>query len=81
MRFDLIPERDRFIPGWHSQPDTLRAKFTRPEWQWPSRLHRAVRVFLSSLLQACRAAASLPARRGTSAKGQTRLFREVGPSK
>ena len=35
MRFDLIPERDRFNPGWHSRPDTLRAEFTRPEWQWP----------------------------------------------
>jgi hypothetical protein len=57
MRFDLIPERDRFIPGWHSRPDTLRAEFARPERQWPSRLRRAARAFLSSLLRACRAAA------------------------
>jgi hypothetical protein len=60
MRFDLIPERDRFIPGWHSRPDPLRAEFTRPEWQWPWWLYRAARVFLSRLLQACRAATSLP---------------------
>jgi hypothetical protein len=52
MRFDLIPERDRFIPGWHSQHDTQRAEFTTPEWQWPSRLRRAAWAFLSSLLQA-----------------------------
>jgi hypothetical protein len=51
MRVDLIPERDRFIPGWHSQPDTQRAEFTTPEW-WPSRLGRAVGAFLISLVQA-----------------------------
>jgi hypothetical protein len=56
MRFELIPERDRFIPGWHSRPDTLRAEFTSPEWQWPSRLCRAVWAFLSSLLQVCQVA-------------------------
>jgi hypothetical protein len=56
MRVDLIPERDRFIPGWHSQPDTQRAEFTSPEWQWPSRLCRAVWAFLSSLLHACQVA-------------------------
>jgi hypothetical protein len=53
MRVDLIPERDRFIPGWHSQPDTRRAEFTGPEWQCPSGPYRAVWAFLSSLLQAC----------------------------
>ena len=47
MRLDLIPERDRFIPGWHSQPDTQRPEFTSPEWQWPSRLRRAVWTLLS----------------------------------
>lgn len=40
MRIDLISERDRFIPGWHSQigPSPMRAEWTRPEWQWPFRL-------------------------------------------
>src|SRR5262249_21148227 len=52
MRFDLIPERDSFVPRLHSQPRTQRAAFTSPEWQWPSRLHRAVRAFLSRLLRA-----------------------------
>jgi hypothetical protein len=52
MRFDLIPERNSFVPGWHSQPGTQRAEFTSPEWQWPSRLHRAVWAFLSCLLRA-----------------------------
>jgi hypothetical protein len=52
MRLDLIPERDRFIPGWHGQPDIQRTEFTSPEWQWPSRLRRAVWAFLSSLVQA-----------------------------
>src|SRR5262249_37580049 len=34
MRFDLVPERDRFIPGWRTRPDTSRAEFSRPEWRW-----------------------------------------------
>jgi hypothetical protein len=56
MRFDLIPERDRFIPGWHGRPDTRHPAFAPPEWEWPSRLYRAVRAFLDRLLQASRAA-------------------------
>ena len=52
MRLDLIPERDRFIPGRHSQPDIQRTESTSPEWQWPSRLRGAVWAFLSGLLQA-----------------------------
>jgi len=52
MRFDLIRKPDSFVLGWHSQPDTQRAEFTSPEWQWPSRLRRAVWAFLSCLLRA-----------------------------
>ena len=59
MRFDLIPERDRFILGWHTQPDASRAEFSRPEWRWPFRLHRTGQTFLNSLLRACRAAIPL----------------------
>jgi len=59
MRFDLIPERDRFIPGWHCRPDTLRAESYRPEWQWPSRLYRIGQAILRSLLQGYRVARSL----------------------
>jgi hypothetical protein len=54
MRLDLIPERDRFIPGWHSRPDVQRAEFAGPDWRWPSRLGRAIWPLLSSLRQACR---------------------------
>jgi hypothetical protein len=60
MRVDLIPKRDRFIPGWYSQLDTLRAELTRSEWRWPSRLCRAVWASQSSLLQSCRWAARSP---------------------
>ena len=59
MRFDLIPERDRFIPGWHTRPDASRAEFSRPEWRWPFRLYRTGQTFLNSLLRACRAAIPL----------------------
>jgi hypothetical protein len=52
MRFDLIPERDRFIPGWHSQPDALGGEFNRPEWRWPFRLYRIGQIFLNILRQA-----------------------------
>ena len=53
MRIDLIPERDRFIPGWHNRPEHRRAELFPPEWRWPWRPLGAVRLFLSSLLQAC----------------------------
>jgi len=59
MRIDLIPERDRFIPGWHIRPDTSRAEFTRPEWHWPLRLHRSGQTLLNSLVQAYCAAIRL----------------------
>jgi hypothetical protein len=52
MHFDLIPERDRFIPGWHTRPDISRAEFARPEWHWPFRLYRTGQTLLKSLLQA-----------------------------
>lgn len=58
MRFDLLPERDRFIPGWYPRPEpaSLRAEYTQPEWRWPSRLYRVLQASLSSLIQARRAA-------------------------
>ena len=44
MRFDLISEHDRFIPGWHSQvhASPMRAEWTRPEWRWPARLRASL---------------------------------------
>jgi hypothetical protein len=59
MRFDLIPERDRFIPGWHTRPDASRAEFSRPEWRWPFRLYRTGQTFLNILRQAYCAAIRL----------------------
>jgi hypothetical protein len=58
MRVDLIPERDRFIPGWHNRPEPRRAEQSPPEWQWPRRPLGAVRAFLRNLLQVYRAAKS-----------------------
>ena len=52
MRIDLILERDRFIPGWHIQPELPRAEEFPPEWRWQGLLPGAVRAFLSNLLQA-----------------------------
>jgi hypothetical protein len=59
MRIDLIPERDRFIPGWHIQPEPRRAEEFPPEWRWQGLLPGAVRAFLSKLLQVYFAAKSL----------------------
>src|SRR6267378_5949638 len=58
MRFDLLHEHDRFIPGWHDRPEpaSIHAEFGRPEWRWPSRLYRAVQASLDSLIEECRAA-------------------------
>ena len=53
MRIDLIPERDRFIPGWHIQPELPRAEEFPPEWRWQGRIPSAVRALLGSLLEAC----------------------------
>jgi hypothetical protein len=52
MRFDLIGERDRFIPGWYGQPDRaqLRAEQTRPEWHWPARLEAGLAKIIHMLL-------------------------------
>ena len=58
MRIDLIPERDRFIPGWHNQPEPRRAEEFPPERQWPRRILGAVRALLCNLLQASDAAKS-----------------------
>jgi hypothetical protein len=58
MRIDLIPERDRFIPGWHNRPESCRAEQFPPEWQWPQRPLGAVRAFLGHLLQVYGAAKS-----------------------
>jgi hypothetical protein len=53
MRIDLILERDRFIPGWHIQPELPRAEEFPPEWRWQGRIPSAVRALLGSLLEAC----------------------------
>jgi hypothetical protein len=51
MRVDLIPERDRFIPGWHTRHDTSRAESIWPESQWPFLLCRTVQAFLGGRLR------------------------------
>ena len=58
MRIDLIPEHDRFIPGWHNQPEPRRAEEFALEWRWPRRPFGVLRVLLSNLLQAYDAAKS-----------------------
>jgi hypothetical protein len=58
MRIDLIPERDRFIPGWHNRPEPRRAEEFPPEWRWPRRPLGVVRVLLGNLQQAYCAAKS-----------------------
>ena len=58
MRIDLIPERDRFIPGWHNQPEPRCAEEFPPDWRWPRRSFGAVRILLSNMLQAYDAARS-----------------------
>ena len=53
MRFDLIAERDRFIPGWYGQNHhtPMRAEWTRPEWDWPVRLRtRLSKIARSGLI-------------------------------
>jgi len=65
MRFDLLDEHDRFIPGWHLRPEpsSMRAEFTRPEWRWPATVRRASQAVKAQLLtilrlslEACRGA-------------------------
>jgi len=53
MRIDLIPERDRFIPGWHNWPEPCQAEQFSPKWRRPGRLPGAVRALLGGLLEAC----------------------------
>src|SRR5215813_5890434 len=53
MRIDLIPERDRFIPGWHNRPEPCRAEQFSPKWRRPERLSGVVRALLGSLREAC----------------------------
>src|SRR5579863_2772799 len=52
MRFDLIGERDRFIPGWHCQFEhtPMRAEWSRPEWHWLVRLRAGVAKFAHSAM-------------------------------
>ena len=40
MRFDLLGERERFIPGWHRrrEPPRMGAEYMLPMWQLPMRL-------------------------------------------
>jgi hypothetical protein len=45
MRFDHIPERDRFIPGWHCRPEPIRAEQSRPDWRWPGSVRAAAQKF------------------------------------
>ena len=44
MRFDLIAERDRFIPGWYGSADHGRTslEFATAEFRWPKELHASV---------------------------------------
>ena len=56
MRFDLIGERDRFIPGWYGQSNHVHmgAEWAQPEWHWPARLWaglaKIVHLLLTSFL-------------------------------
>jgi hypothetical protein len=51
MRIDLIPERDRFIPGWHTRPEPQGAEQTAPATQWSVRPAEAFRAILSKVMQ------------------------------
>jgi hypothetical protein len=76
MRIDLIPERDRFIPGWHIQPEPCRAEEFPPEWRWPRRPLGVARILLNYLLRAFYAAnrhterATVPRHTGTTTNAQ-----------
>lgn len=52
MRFDLLHEHDRFIPGWHCRPDpsSMRVEYTPPEWSPVSRLVTLIRRLLRNIL-------------------------------
>jgi len=52
MRFDLLHEHDRFIPGWHcrSDPVRMRAQNTPPEWSLVPRLVKLIRRSLRNIL-------------------------------
>ncbi len=52
MRFDLLHEHDRFIPGWHLRPEPPRmgAEYMLPACQLPSRLWAKVADTASWLL-------------------------------
>jgi hypothetical protein len=63
VRFDNIHEQDRFIPGWHHRREPRRAELSRPQWQWPARLRRAVLAAGKGLLAGLRH--SLPNRQGS----------------
>jgi hypothetical protein len=51
MRIDLISERDRFIPGWHTRPEPQRAEQTAPATRWPARPAEAPRALLRKVMQ------------------------------
>ena len=44
MRIDLIPERDRFIPGWHNRPEPCCTDRLPLQWQWPKRLLGVIQI-------------------------------------
>ena len=51
MRYDLIGERDRFIPGWYGETFQVptRTEWTTPEWRWPVRLQTVLAKLALSL--------------------------------
>ena len=46
MRIDLVPERDRFIPGWHNRPEPCCTDQLPLQWQWPKRLLGVIQMLL-----------------------------------
>jgi hypothetical protein len=46
MRIDLVPERDRFIPGWHNRPEPCWAHRLPLQWQWSKRLLGMIQILL-----------------------------------
>jgi len=52
MRFDLLHEHDRFIPGWHLRPERPRmgAEYMLPAYQLPLRLRARMAERASWLL-------------------------------
>ena len=87
MRFDLLQEHDRFIPGWHGQVQAspMRAEWSRPEWRWPpflrSSLARIARWGLTALTTGLRRGRNTAVAEASRSRSSTERPWYLGPLK